>query len=461
MSVYLHQKNTSSSHHVHNKPQRPLSLQRNGVLTRHSVFHRSLDSPSFQLNVKPTILRRPVQSQQQQQQQIPQIVHSQQYLRQTTESAPTPQSSASSRSVSQNTTPIITPTVRVNFLNKTPSRKNSGTSCELRALADGKKSNDPARTSRQLRDVSGTDINEKGFVPAIVADTDIIRKTGTDQSNVYPTPHNSTSSKSSQPTDLLPVSDVQTVSNNYYSHRVTERGGCGYHIRGVLAPRRRPCLYTLPLELISNCNTLSADEYSEKDSLFNITDSAIECMIEVVRRDWDGQNQYPDSQLTLFLRNICVRMKLDTHCLITTLVYLHRLKVRYPSSRHSSCARRVMFMALLVASKFNHDRPYDNKAWAIVSNFPLGQVNAMERQFLDSLEYVLYVRNKDIDETMAGLALDTDFTSVHTTANLSEVGIDGQVLPPPSERTKQWLFDVILIAKKNIYGECDVSTKVI
>ncbi|KNC80103.1 hypothetical protein SARC_07525 [Sphaeroforma arctica JP610] len=323
--------------------------------------------------------------------------------------------------------------------------------------------------------------------------TVIVRKASTDESAVYPTPHNSTSPKIVKSTELVSehthsyacvrmdehvhahgsetcgdtVKGQASVSPTLHD-RVRERGGFGYHIGGVYAPKLRPNLTKLAMSYSGRTDTcvneISDDcEDGTCDMSFGrVTEKAISAVVEIVLRDWDGQNQYTRTSLSVFLRSLCVRMNLDVQCLVSTLVYLHRLKMKYPASRSASCAQRILFMSLLAATKFNHDRPYDNKAWAMVSNFTLHQVNAMELQFLDSLDYVLSIRGKDVDGMLQGLRCQELVLKIDARLDQSELDTElehitsrlclAAVLPDLSSVTKEWLRSSVLTVQNIIEG---------
>ncbi|KAF9974095.1 hypothetical protein BGZ73_002625 [Actinomortierella ambigua] len=55
------------------------------------------------------------------------------------------------------------------------------------------------------------------------------------------------------------------------------------------------------------------------------------------------------------------------------------------------CGRRMFLAALILASKFQQDRTYSNKAWSKISGLPVVEINQNEITFLTLIDYRLYV----------------------------------------------------------------------
>ncbi|KAF9897723.1 hypothetical protein BX616_005093 [Lobosporangium transversale] len=55
------------------------------------------------------------------------------------------------------------------------------------------------------------------------------------------------------------------------------------------------------------------------------------------------------------------------------------------------CGRRMFLAALILASKFQQDRTYSNKAWSKISGLPVSEINLNEITFLTLIDYRLFV----------------------------------------------------------------------
>lgn len=81
--------------------------------------------------------------------------------------------------------------------------------------------------------------------------------------------------------------------------------------------------------------------------------------------------------------------------LLLALFYLTRLKSKHPSSRGSNgSSHRLLFAAIIIATKFTCDDTYDNKAWstASIGAFTNQETNKMEREFLQYMDFGLNLR---------------------------------------------------------------------
>ncbi|KAF9562727.1 hypothetical protein EC968_005146 [Mortierella alpina] len=61
------------------------------------------------------------------------------------------------------------------------------------------------------------------------------------------------------------------------------------------------------------------------------------------------------------------------------------------SAKHVGCGRRMFLAALILASKYQQDRSYSNKAWSKISGLPVAEINRNEIAFLALIEYRLFV----------------------------------------------------------------------
>ncbi|KAF8305133.1 hypothetical protein DL93DRAFT_2144770, partial [Clavulina sp. PMI_390] len=94
-----------------------------------------------------------------------------------------------------------------------------------------------------------------------------------------------------------------------------------------------------------------------------------------------------------FILSLCRRNKVTVGTLSSALIYLSRLRERMSNSfgaTHST-PHRLFFSALIVASKFSNDVNTRNKHWAhyVSGLWTLDEINVMERQFLNVIDYDL------------------------------------------------------------------------
>ncbi|KAG6857196.1 hypothetical protein H0H87_008262 [Tephrocybe sp. NHM501043] len=104
------------------------------------------------------------------------------------------------------------------------------------------------------------------------------------------------------------------------------------------------------------------------------------------------------SSLALFIAYGLHRTKLPQCVIFASLILLQRLKARFPTARGSS-GHRLWISAYMISSKVICDDTYSNKSWGIVAQgmFNLREINQMEREMCNYLEWELSVDNSILD----------------------------------------------------------------
>lgn len=104
--------------------------------------------------------------------------------------------------------------------------------------------------------------------------------------------------------------------------------------------------------------------------------------------------------LEQFIINLCKRSKVQTPTLMSTAVYLHRLKSRlHKVAKGMRCTcYRVFLATLILSAKYLNDSSPCNKHWAryTMGLFSLPEVNLMETQLLFLLDWDLRITPEDL-----------------------------------------------------------------
>ncbi|KAK7045538.1 hypothetical protein VNI00_007370 [Paramarasmius palmivorus] len=113
------------------------------------------------------------------------------------------------------------------------------------------------------------------------------------------------------------------------------------------------------------------------------------------------------AKLPYFIAYALHRTKLHPSVTFAALVLLQRLKARFPTARGSS-GHRLFISAFMIASKVICDDTYSNKSWTIVAQgmFTLREINQMEREMCNYLDWELTVDNPILQNFMDAVTID-------------------------------------------------------
>ncbi|KAF8928226.1 hypothetical protein BGZ47_001754 [Haplosporangium gracile] len=103
------------------------------------------------------------------------------------------------------------------------------------------------------------------------------------------------------------------------------------------------------------------------------------------------------------------------------------------------CGRRMFLAALILASKFQQDRTYSNKAWSKISGLPVSEINLNEIAFLALIDYRLFVSQSVFQKWVVVLTEKGKFKERATIARsnshyVADLCVPSVTHPSPSPR---------------------------
>ena len=105
----------------------------------------------------------------------------------------------------------------------------------------------------------------------------------------------------------------------------------------------------------------------------------------------------PSIDIDDYLRRIQYYGEMEDNTLIIALISIDRLCNIASITLTQYNIHRILFTAILIAVKYNEDKIYDNAYYAEIAGVPLKELNVMENEFLDLINFNICV-NTDIFE---------------------------------------------------------------
>ncbi|KAI9209378.1 uncharacterized protein BJ171DRAFT_437359 [Polychytrium aggregatum] len=173
---------------------------------------------------------------------------------------------------------------------------------------------------------------------------------------------------------------------------------------------RVPCsayTETSPCSVSSTGSDQTLRSSCGEDPKKQLADNLIDTVVLLIERMWPPSPTPAPSGIppkVVPLRVFVYELLRQSHTSFSTLhlalLYLVRLHTNMPkdtSDRHPSlnCGRRMLLVALCLATKFLLDSCPNNRAWASVAKLPIDDINAAERAFLEAIHWKLDVSFED------------------------------------------------------------------
>lgn len=155
----------------------------------------------------------------------------------------------------------------------------------------------------------------------------------------------------------------------------------------------------------------SADQQNKRmiAIIENLVDTTA-LIIDVIWKKFSLKLNTQVISLRLFIQEVLRRSRTSWATLETALFYLLRIKLQIATLQPESmtiestttinekgdpatCGRRMFLASLIIASKYLQDCNYSNSAWSKISGLPIKDINAIERRFLNLINYNLFIKD--------------------------------------------------------------------
>eukprot|EP00128_Syssomonas_multiformis_P014642 Colp12_sorted_trinity150504_noHs@10141 len=136
----------------------------------------------------------------------------------------------------------------------------------------------------------------------------------------------------------------------------------------------------------------------------------------IVHSDWESGSKpsCTKKELLQFVHRILHRVETPQAILFNALIYLRRLRERCPNNpARPWCSRRICLVAIMAANKYVVDDAFHNDHWSCVSGLCVKEVNKMERDFLQMLEFNLFVREEDNRKNIQYMKMRLQTSALH------------------------------------------------
>ena len=105
----------------------------------------------------------------------------------------------------------------------------------------------------------------------------------------------------------------------------------------------------------------------------------------------------PTNQFIEFCRSVIDTTHVSHALVLVALLYIYRLRLAYPTVQGKPGSEyRLFATSLILANKQLEDNTYTNKTWSTVLHMDLTEIYMMEKEFLISLGYKLYVSSQEM-----------------------------------------------------------------
>lgn len=111
-----------------------------------------------------------------------------------------------------------------------------------------------------------------------------------------------------------------------------------------------------------------------------------------------SSNSIPNISIYDYLKRIQTYSLMEKNTLILSLIYIDRFCELGQVTLTYYNIHRILFIAILIAIKYNEDNFYDNKFYAEIAGVKLNELNTIEYNFILLCDYKLFVSDETFDK---------------------------------------------------------------
>lgn len=153
-------------------------------------------------------------------------------------------------------------------------------------------------------------------------------------------------------------------------------------------------------------NIDSITKYSNNDLDLKIIKNISNILKNIINNDNNKSNiitiynsiSIPKITVYNFLIKIYKYLDCGIECYIVALIYIDKFLKKYPNIiLNNYNIHRILLIFIIIAIKYLEDIPISNKYYAKLCGLSLKEINKLEKQTLQNLNYDLFISKEDFD----------------------------------------------------------------
>lgn len=162
--------------------------------------------------------------------------------------------------------------------------------------------------------------------------------------------------------------------------------------------KMRSTLAHLDIEEMCRCLSKAIIQHISQHLTYTpyIQNPIIRKLQEVFYDDYAGSIMPEELNVYNFMKNVLIRCRMEKEVSVISLVYIEKLVEKSGIQINAKNWKKVLLVAMILASKVWDDESFENKHFAtVLTQFSLKEINEMESAFLSMLDFEVYVTQKD------------------------------------------------------------------